>query len=174
MGRDKALLDWNSHTLVEDVAEKVRSVAGNVGLVGPVERYGALELQCLPDIRPGMGPLAGIETAIESGRGELNLIVACDLPGLETAWLHGLLRRAEETETSCVVLRDGRGDVQPLCGVYRRECLPSIRRALDEDRLRMLDVVAELKASFFDIERPLENLNTPEDVLAWQRAGDGG
>jgi molybdopterin-guanine dinucleotide biosynthesis protein A len=176
MGRDKALLDWNSHTLVEDVAEKVRSVAGNVALVGPVERYRALELACMPDSRPGLGPLAGIEAAIESGRGNINLIAACDLPGLRTAWLRGLLQRAETAEARCVLLRDAEGRVQPLCGIYRKECLPVIRRALDEHRLRMREMAEELKASFFDVAGVLTNLNTPEDVTAWRRmsvAGDG-
>lgn len=177
MGRDKALLGWNSHTLVEDVAAKVGSVAGNVTLVGPAERYRALGLPCLPDIRPGLGPLAGIESALESGQAELSLIAACDLPGLRTEWLRGLVGRAEESGSRCVVLRDEQGAVQPLCGVYRKECLPAVRRALEEHRLRMQDLVAEIEASFFDIESSLVNLNTPDDWLAWQRmsvAGDGG
>ena len=169
MGRDKALLEWGSHALVEEVASKVRSVAGNVALVGPPERYGALGMECLPDLRPGLGPLAGIEAALASGRAELNLIAACDLPGIESAWLGSLLRVAEESGAGCVVVRDVEGVVQPLCGVYRGECLGVVRRALDERRLRLQDMTQELEAAMVDIGKSLMNVNTPQDWTAWQR-----
>jgi molybdenum cofactor guanylyltransferase len=175
MGRDKALLQWNAHALVEEVAEKVGSVAGNVTLVGAPERYRGLGLACLPDIRRGKGPLAGIETALASGRAEWNLIAACDLPGMKAAWLGRLLRNAEESSASCVVLRDGNGVVHPLCGVYRAACLPAIRRALDENCLRLQSVTEELGAEMLDVESTLVNVNTPQDWIRWQRsAGAAG
>jgi molybdopterin-guanine dinucleotide biosynthesis protein A len=169
MGRDKALLRWNSHALVEEVAVKVRSVAGNVALVGPPERYCELGFPCLADVRPGFGPLAGIEAALASGRAELNLIAACDMPGMDLEWLRRLLRGAEQTGAQCTVIRDLEGVVHPLCGVYRHECLPAIRRALDEHRLRLQDVTRELQAAVVEIEGPLVNLNTPQEWMAWQR-----
>ena len=169
MGRDKALLRWNSHALVEDVAAMVRSVAGNVALVGMPERYGSLGLECLPDVRPGLGPLAGIEAALASGRAELNLIAACDMPGIEAMWLRRLVREAGESGALCTMIRDVEGRVHPLCGVYRSECLPAVRRALDERRLRLQDVTEELRAAILDIGSPLINLNTPQEWMAWQR-----
>jgi molybdenum cofactor guanylyltransferase len=169
MGCDKALLEWNAHPLVEEVAGKVRSVAGNVALVGPLERYGALGFDCVADLRPGLGPLAGIEAALASGRAEANLIVACDLPGIESVWLERLMREAEESGAKCVLIRDGDGVVQPLCGVYKSTCLPMIGRALDERRLRMQDLIEELQAGMVEIEEALANINTPEDWHAWRR-----
>src|SRR4051794_11037884 len=87
MGCDKALLPLKSGLLIQEVTAKVTAAAGTVALVGEPERYRDLGLDCLPDLRSGMGPLAGIEAALESGRGELNLIVACDMPSLDTDWL---------------------------------------------------------------------------------------
>jgi len=169
MGRDKALLEWNGHTLIEEVAGKVRSVAGNVALVGPAERYGALGFDCVPDLRPGLGPLAGIEAAIATRRAQANLIVACDLPGIKSAWLERLMRQAEESGTQCALIRDGGGVVQPLCGVYMSACLPVIRRALDEGRLSVRHATEELEPRMVEIEEALANVNTPEDWDAWMR-----
>jgi molybdenum cofactor guanylyltransferase len=179
MGRDKALLACEEHLLVEDVAARVREAAGNVVLVGRPERYGGLGLECLPDLRAGLGPLAGIEAALEAGRAELNLIAACDMPGVETGWLRQLMRRAEETDALCVVARDAKGIVHPLCAVYRSGCLAVVQRALDEGRRRAQDVIRELRADFVDIGAVLENVNTPQEWTTWQRRGhiggaDGG
>src|SRR5437762_8761701 len=69
MGRDKALLPLDSGLLIEKLAAMVAAVVGTVALIGEPERYKHLGLECLPDLRPGMGPLAGIEAALESGRG---------------------------------------------------------------------------------------------------------
>ena len=87
MGRDKALLPLRSDPLVKRIASEVAEAAGSVALVGEPQRYRHLGFTCLPDLSPGAGPLGGIETALESGRGEWNLIVACDMPDLERNWL---------------------------------------------------------------------------------------
>jgi molybdenum cofactor guanylyltransferase len=169
MGQDKALLPWNSHALVEEVAATVRNVAGNVALVGQPARYAALAYDCLPDLRPGSGPLAGIEAALAARRASLNLIVACDMPGIETGWLLELLRCAKDATALSTVVRDEQGMVHPLCAVYHSACLPAVRKALDEGRLRARDLVQELHAEFFDLPGALHNLNTPQDWLSWQR-----
>ncbi len=131
MGQDKAFLMWNSRPLVADVAEKAASVAGNVVLIGERARYRNLGLECLPDLRPGMGPLGGIETALKSGRGEFNLILACDMPGLRSEWLYALLEKAQQTDALCTAIA-GRGwqdasTLRCLSGRLSAECPESSR-----------------------------------------------
>ena len=172
MGQDKALLfsgsHPGSHPLVTDVARQVGVAAGRVALVGKPERYRHLGLECLDDLRPDLGPLAGIETALMSHRGDLNLIVACDMPGLTAHLLQALLQRAAQTESLSVVTRDKTGVIHPLCAVYRTACLPVIARALEARRLRLMDVIEELKAIAFDTGEMIWNVNTPQDWNAWR------
>lgn len=174
MGRDKALLQWRHQTLVESVAAKVLVAAGNVALVGrPYSRdlseHDVRGLVCVPDLRPGLGPLSGIEAALASGFGDLNLIVSCDLPLLETDWLQRLLHHATTHETKCTIARDSNGQLHPLCGVYRSDCLPVIQDALNAGRLRLMSVIEELSAEHLPFHTPLYNVNTPED---WERCLD--
>jgi molybdopterin-guanine dinucleotide biosynthesis protein A len=163
MGRDKALLEWDSHPLIERIAREVEAVTGNIALIGVPDRYTALGIECFPDLRPGLGPLAGIEAALMSGRGDLNLIVACDMPLLESAWLRDLLHTANQTNARCVVSLDSTGNLHPLCAVYRTDCLPVVQHALDENRLKLRDLVRELDAVTVEIGRPILNVNTPQD-----------
>lgn len=168
MGIDKARLRSGSRLLIEEIAEKVAGAAGNVTLIGPPERYADLPLPCVADLRPGCGPMSGIETALASGRGELNLIVGCDMPGLEIAWLRDLIETAEQSEARCVVTHDADGRVHPLCAVYNSSCLPEVTRVIDERRLKLIDLISELHAGFFEIARPVHNVNRPEDWVSWQ------
>jgi molybdopterin-guanine dinucleotide biosynthesis protein A len=169
MGRDKAFLRWHSRFMVEHVADQVASCVGKLALVGDPDRYGALGIDCFPDLHPGVGPLAGIEAALETKRGELNLIVACDMPDLETASLLKLLERAEMNDAQCLAARDENGLIHPLCAVYRSSCLPVIRGALEAGRLKLLDVLEELGAVTMEIGQRISNVNTPEEWSVWQQ-----
>jgi molybdenum cofactor guanylyltransferase len=170
MGRDKALLPLKSGLLIEHVAAKVAAAAGTVALIGEPQRYGGFGVDCLPDLRSGMGPLAGIEAALESGRGALNLIVACDMPSLETVWLRQLLRAARESDALCVASCEQSGVVHPLCAVYRSSCLPLIRSALDAGRLKLFNLLRELRATTLEISTSVWNINTPQEWAAWEQA----
>ena len=64
MGQDKALLPMGSQTLCEHIADIVSTVASQVFLIGHPERYGHLKYKCIADLRPGLGPLSGLETAL--------------------------------------------------------------------------------------------------------------
>lgn len=166
LGRDKALLPWRNQTLVESIAAKVREAAANVALVGRPELDPLVDIECIPDVRPGFGPLSGIEAAIQSGRGELNLIVACDLPLLESEWLKLLIHTADIKNAKCVLATEPAGRVHPLCGVYRADCLPVVSKALDEGQLKLMDLIAELRPEFVEVPVPIWNVNTPEE---WQK-----
>ena len=166
MGRNKALLPWRDSTLVHEIAAKVLAAAGSVALVGPSQFPDAPRFDCVADLRPGFGPLSGIEGALASGRGELNLIVSCDLPLLDTQWLKHLLEEARSRNEKCLMSEDSEGRLHPLCAVYRSDCLPAVRMALDSGHLRLMDVVEELGAAHVRMSAPLWNVNTPED---WER-----
>lgn len=169
MGRDKALLIWEFRPLVKHIAAQVMAAAGNVALIGEPERYCELGFDCFPDLRAGLGPLAGIEAALETRRGDLNLIVACDMPGLDASWLATLLEKAKASRSPCVVTRDASGIIHPLCAVYRTGCLKEIQSALDSGCLKLHDVVSALNSEIADITTHVWNVNTPEEWSTFQR-----
>ena len=174
MKRDKALLPWGSGRLVEAVAETVREAAGNVALVGRTSLPEVPALECVPDLRAGLGPLAGIESALASGRGDLNLILACDLPSVRTEWLKQLVQAAKDRNSRCLVSIDAEGRVHPLCGVYRSDCLLVVRKALDRGQLRLLDLVAELEGEYLRIDEAIWNVNTPAEWQVYQQGFANG
>ena len=179
MGRDKALLSWGSRLLIQHVVEQVAaSVGGNVALVGTPERYAAIDFAphsavLLADAHPGKGPVAGIEAALRSGRGDLNLIVSCDAPTLTEGWFEQLFQVAENTDAGCAVTVDQSGRVHPLCGVYRTRILSVVQRNLRINRLRAMDLVEDLEGLRVVMDAILPNLNTPDDWFRFENARAG-
>ncbi len=167
MGRDKALLPGQFRYVVDDVAECVRAVTGNVTLVGNFDRFRELHYPCIPDLRPGSGPLSGLEAAMMSSGSDLNLILACDMPAIDITHLRWLLERAQASQNDCIVTEDATGKIHPLCAVYKKACLPAIQCRLDEKRLSLMGLLDEVRTEYIRVGAVVENINTPEDWARW-------
>ncbi|MFN0170558.1 MAG: molybdenum cofactor guanylyltransferase [Bryobacteraceae bacterium] len=165
MGTDKALLPFHGRTLLEQVAEQVRTAVGAVTLLGPAERYAHLGFPVIPDRQPGCGPLAGILAALESGKGDWNLIVACDMPGVSAPRLVELLRAASVADCDCLLPLGPTGQPEPLCAVYHSRSLPHLRLMFDSGVRKVTTALDGLHVTRHKVEDSLlfENVNTPSD-----------
>lgn len=164
MGRDKALLEWQGGPLASHVARAVAGAAGNVTLIGHPDRYSRLGYPVVPDDIPGLGPLGGIATALRLSNADWNVVVACDMPGITSAFLRRLCEVAEGSQSDCV-LPVGPGDlVEPLCAAYHRDSQAAIRTALDRGVRKVTDALADLRILHWRVaeEGWFANVNTPE------------
>jgi len=169
MGRDKAALPYAGTTLANYVATLVQAAAGAVAILGDPQRYGSLGYPVYPDLIPACGPLGGVYTALSVTSTDWNLIVACDMPSLSSAILRALLERAGKSNTGCVAAAGSGGEPEPLCAVYHRQCLPVLKRAIDDKRFRMKDLMGELGAETVSVPSfLLANLNTPAEWSAFR------
>jgi molybdopterin-guanine dinucleotide biosynthesis protein A len=167
MGRDKALLVEAGLPLVVRMASAVEAAAGNCVVVAPAGRYEGLGLPVLADVWPGEGPLGGILTALEASAAEFNLIVAVDMPFLDSAFLELMLQEARRGRETIVPVHDD-GEVEPLCGVYHSSGLPGLRCFFGAGGRRVKDSLREIPVRTVPApERLLENVNTPEQ---WEAA----
>lgn len=182
MGRDKALLELQGQPLVLRTVERLQPVVAEVTLVGAPERYSGLGLRTLADGKMNGGPLAGIVTALRTSGHDWNLVVACDLPYLETRFLEFLLERARVRPEPDAVIPQTGDDWQPLCAAYHRRSLPALERVLSTDHPKIARAFAELRVRavtsdelrrFAFSEQLFKNMNTPEDYAEAQRALGG-
>jgi molybdopterin-guanine dinucleotide biosynthesis protein A len=177
MGQDKALLSFRGmRPLVADLVAGLGAVCAEVILVGGEGRRfeGLLTAaRWVPDARPGLGPVAGLLTALLATGHDRCLVVACDMPFISAALIEAMAR--EPLQGDALVYRH-EGGFEPLLGVYSRQCAPRISGMLDRGELRAMALiehlrVQELPAAIIerlDPERTAAtNLNTPD---AWARA----
>ncbi len=170
MGRDKAALPFGEGTLLEHVVAAVRNagqaVPMDVTLIGATARYGDLGVPAVEDHYQGCGPLGGVCTALEITAADLNLIVACDMPGVTAEFCASLLAAAELAEADCVVPETNDG-LHPLCAVYHRRVLPMAQERISRGAFKMQEFVGSLRAVKFPVAaRFVENVNTPQE---WDR-----
>ena len=169
MKQDKALLPIGGRTLAEHIASVVFQAAGNTTLIGQPERYGHLGYPVFPDLRPGQGPLSGIETALSLELAEWNLIVACDLPQASARLFTDLLQTAETSGSDCVLPVSDDGRPQPLAAVWNLRALDSVRSALDRGVRKVTDAIQNNNVLLWPISDRhfFQNVNTPEEWRAF-------
>ena len=150
-GRDKSALVVDGRTILERQISEFSTLTQDLRVIRRED-----------DVVPGCGPLGGLHAALNAARGDALFLVACDMPFV-TAPL-----------ADAVVPRTGRG-YHPLCAVYGRACLPAVERRLAERRLKMLDLLHELRVRevtaddlgrFGNCDRLLANVNTPAEYAS--------
>lgn len=124
------------------------------------------ELRSREDLRPGAGPLAGLETALELAAGEAALVIPCDLPRLDLRALDLLLEA--RGSAPALAFRTARARIEPAVALVESETLPELRRYLDGGSRAAHRFLELVKVRWLELPRDLEdgflNINTPEDL----------
>lgn len=177
MGMNKALADFGGAPLIARPISLLRQTTVAQAIVtSEPELYLGLGLECLPDYRPGLGPLSGICSALIHSSTDLIVVVACDMPFLRPELIDYLLEHADRADA--VVPLDAQGYLQPLAAVYRKSCLKTALSLIENHRLspKALFEAVETVQVAFDKLRRLEghelffaNINTPEELSYYRQ-----
>ncbi|HEY9861798.1 MAG TPA: molybdenum cofactor guanylyltransferase [Candidatus Obscuribacterales bacterium] len=178
MGQDKALIPVHGVPLLRHVCDVAAECTSEIYVVTPwPQRYRELlppscrlvqERPLHPDIQP-QGPLVGFAQGLGQVKADWTLLLACDLPRLRAEVLQDWARQLDSVPESAIAFipQHAKG-WDPLCGFYRRSCLPllnafvgrggrSFQRWLDRNEVH--PIPDPDKSMLF-------NCNTPSDLAA--------
>lgn len=147
-GTDKALALWQGQPLLAHALAALRQEAPEVVVCGR-DWPG---VPSLPDLHPGLGPLAALEAALaHATKNNFTHVLtsACDIPLLP----QGLAQRLSPAPA----VASG----QPLVGLWPARLAPALSQSLADGVRRMQDWAAQART--VDLG-PLPNINTPEDL----------
>ncbi len=166
MGRDKSLLPFGSATLLEHAIAQIKALTSDVRILcGPKARYENYGVPVVRDALCGVGPLAGLYSALVSasveGRDRI-LWLAVDVPLVPPSLLSSLVEGLDEAEVS---MARTEGGLEPLCAAFRTEpTLAAVRKALLAGRLKLTSALEGLDLRPIDAERAsFVNINSPSD-----------
>lgn len=181
MGRDKRHIDIDGVPLLRRVVDAMGPLVDDLHVVVATDddrdevRELVADAHLDVDLRPGEGPLAGIETGLRAARHDTVLVAAADHPHLSQAVLRLLVERlAQDPAALGTALVTDHGP-QPLVGAYRRAALPLVAGLLDRGERRATRLLGELGAHLLQPEawqevdpdgRSAHDLDTPEDLEA--------
>ena len=169
MGQDKALLKRDGKSQLQHVVELLDSVSERVFVSARREQHDDAErsrYERIVDRYEGIGPVAGILTALEEHPDADWLVVACDLPNIDAATLQHLLQQRSETQPF-TAFRSTYDDLpEPLCAVYRSGSEAIIRSFVEDGVVCPRKILIRSDTCLLQQPNPaaLDNINTPDDL----------
>ncbi|HHW07455.1 MAG TPA: molybdenum cofactor guanylyltransferase [Clostridia bacterium] len=171
MKRDKAFVTVGNQPLIERIIDKVKNDFQEIIVV--TNRPGAydyLQVKVVSDLIPGLGPLSGMHAGLICSTSNYNLVVACDMPFVSTQLASLMLEEAPGYDVVAVRTADG---LQPLHGIYGKDCIPVIETALKGEARKITHIYPYLNVKVIEAEKLAAwgitgevffNVNTPEDL----------
>lgn len=168
MGADKAFLPLAGRPMIEHVLRALRSVARRIIIVtNRADAYlGYSDAEVTGDVFDKRGPLIGLYSGLLRSTDACNIVVACDMPFLNSRFLLYMASLAGDHEA---VVPKVDGFVEPLHAVYKRALLPVIEDHIVRGQRQIRGVLAGTRVRYVTEEevdrfdprrRSFINLNT--------------
>ena len=152
-GRNKATEKVSGMTLVERVIKQLSSISHEMILVTNEDQSQFAEfdfLDVVSDIYPAKGPLGGIYTGLRASHTSANIVVACDMPLLNTALLSHMAEISPGFDA--VIPRWPNNQIEPLHGIYSGSCAPVMKKRLQNNQLSISECLKEMSVRYFNQE----------------------
>ena len=168
MGSDKGLVNFKGEPMILHIIRVLEKLKMPTSIISSNKAYVKFGKPVYQDLIPDKGPLGGLYTALELSSSPMIILLACDMPSINVNALSRLIEMA--TSGKMVVSTDSR-QISPLLACYPRSLKKTVKKALLEDELKMLDFVSNQSYKILDLAVEenilvLQNLNTKEELLA--------
>lgn len=185
-GSHKALARIGGRTILERTIDALApAVERTVIVANEPELYHGSGLTVRPDIRPGLGVLGGILTAVRWA-GEENceaaLVLGCDMPFLPSPLLARIVEAAGPDSVT-LPASEGRRGFEPLCAAYGTGTRDAIEAALSRGERAVISFFPQVPVRILDFDivhrfgdpgRMFLNVNRPEDRERAEILATGG
>ena len=175
MGRDKSMLPVAGRPMIEHVYEQLRPYFTQT-LVSSnnAAAHDFLGATVVADDLAGRGPMMGIVSALRASANDVNFVVACDMPEIDTALMRSMLRQARDYDA--VVPKVGANFYEPLFAAYRKSALPAMEELMQSGNNKIVDSYGRFRVRYVDLgDRQFRNINTRAEYNGLvEERGDAG
>ncbi len=165
MGRDKWNLPFDGTILLERIIQNITDSVDEVFVITKTpEKFDATSIlyKILTDNRPEKCSLAGIYSGISKSPYENNLVLACDIPFVDSEVV--LMLKSHLGSWDAIIPKTEFG-LEPLCGIYSKSCLPAFENAINQGDFQIQATLLKLNCQMVSGIDPdvFQNINTPEE-----------
>jgi molybdopterin-guanine dinucleotide biosynthesis protein A len=178
MGRDKAaLIHPDGRTLARRCHDLLREAGCEMVAISLRHEQevppGLADLESIKIIRDpageSLGPMVGMVTGMSLRPDARWLVLACDLPRLDSLTLSHLVTSIDDCEKFIAYRSEFDNLPEPLCTLYSQTALPVLKQAQADDLRCPRKILIRNHCRLLEPVSPraLDNANTPED---WETA----
>jgi molybdopterin-guanine dinucleotide biosynthesis protein A len=121
--------------------------------------------QTIADVTPDLGPIGGIHSALQTHPDKAWLVLACDLPFLDSQTLQYLIAHRAATRLATAYRSSFDGRPEPLCAIFEPTARAAIERQIAQGHPCPRAFLSQVDVALLDLpnSRALDNVNTVEE-----------
>lgn len=168
MQTDKGFVSYKGKLLVEHALDQLFPVCNEILISANRNEYTQFGYPVVKDSIYDLGPLGGIYSAVQSSSNDLNLILACDVIGVNASILTEMINSA--TGKKIVYLEDNRKGIEPLPLLLNKNILTEIETQINNGDFKLQNLILEIVNKNSSVTESIQikehflNLNTMEDL----------
>jgi len=166
MGSDKAQLLFKGKTFLNHVIDALKPLVDEVLIVSNNKEHGNFNFKRVPDTLSGAGPLAGLHAGLNHSNTDINFVLSCDVPLIQTSLLELILSNNEEYKD--VIQIESEGKTHHLIALYKKSVAPHFLSVLNEGERRLSKAIKGLNVKTISIPKTeqyaVKNINSREDL----------
>jgi len=171
MGHDKALLARDGQSQLSYMVAMLESQVEQVFVSTRDDQKDELERRQFAQVIDrynDMGPLAGILSAMDEYPDVDWLVIACDLPNIESETISHLCTHCSPDHPFTAYVSSHDGLPEPLCAIYRAGSAATIREFSDQGIHCPRKILIRADTHLIEQLDPasLDNINTPDDLVS--------
>jgi molybdopterin-guanine dinucleotide biosynthesis protein A len=184
LGHDKVLETVGNTSLLEQVISRIDPLSKEIIIVTAKERtftqlVSRPKVKVVSDIFPGQGSLGGIYTGLVKSDSFYNLVVAADMPFVNTSLLGYMIGICEGFD---FVLPRVNGLFEPMHAVYSKNCIAPIESILNKGKKVIIELFNYVKVKYVEADEvdkfdpqhlSFFNINTKEELELAKRIAAG-
>lgn len=167
MGSDKGLMQFKDKPLIQHAIEKLEPAVKRVVLIANNPTYQKFGLEVIPDLIKNIGPAGGIYTALKHTDTHFNFILSCDMPFIKSEAINFIIQNSFKWQITVPICHQ---KIEPLCGIYTKECLIEWERLIQQNMIKLQDMMTYFKLLKLDVDnnklfndQSFQNINTKYD-----------
>lgn len=168
MGVDKGLVHLAGKPMIQYIIETLESLKLPIQIISNNAEYKNFGYPVFEDLISDKGPIGGIYTALSISDSEVNLILSCDTPFVNSRLLESLIA---ESGNQNVTISAFAGGQHPLVGIYRKNGIKTFLSQIEKNKLKLSKANEILNVNVVPMDNTrgitqhaFDNINTIEDL----------
>ena len=168
MGTDKALIQINGKTLLENIIQICQPVCTQIIISSNNAAHEKFGYKIVPDEIKNCGPLGGIYSCLKKSETDWNFVISVDAAFVEPDFVSFLVSETGNYDAVAPAHAFGK---EPLIAMYHKNSLSEIMKMLDSKNYKMNNLLNSINTKFVDSQIWVEaypeifrNLNHPFDI----------
>jgi molybdopterin-guanine dinucleotide biosynthesis protein A len=142
MGVEKGLVKFRGKTLVEYALDALKPVCDEILISSNTSAYDFLGYPVTSDIYPDCGPMGGIYSCMLKSKNQLNFILSCDTPLVDSSTISLILEKSIGFDVG--IPWHGGQYFEPLCAVYHENTIPVFEQFIKAGNFKIPDLLLEI------------------------------